>query len=47
MSPGNVSEEDLLAVLDEGEWSTGVTHAGGDASVVSALLSAGKSLKFD
>ena len=46
MSPGDVSEEDFLAVLDVGEWSTGVTHAGGDASVVSALLSAGEGLEL-
>ena len=27
VSPGDVSEEDVHAVLDVGEWSTGVAHA--------------------
>ena len=45
VSPGDVSEENFLAVLDVGEWSAGVAHAGGGAGVVSALLSAGEGLK--
>jgi len=45
VSPGDVSEEDILAVLLEGEWSTGVTHARGGTGVVSALLSAGEGLE--